>query len=184
MPQFATEPTAQDAQTASGVNFDAETQNAAERLTEPNTAAGKITMPRVTDAAGNTYAQRRAAATFNDGTKSDAEGVLSLLRSNIPDIEGVEPVANVTGQEMGKTGRVTDRVYNFFQSIGGKVRREGFGDVLFSKSKVKNSMVGHGIGDAKIELAAAVPGNRKRCADQLHTELEGEGTTAMYLPRL
>lgn len=158
MPQFATEPAAQDAQTAPGVNFNAETQNAAERLTEPNTAAGKITMPQVTDAAGNTYAQRRAAATFNDGTKSDAEGVLGLLRSNIPAIEGVEPVANVTGQEVGKTGRVTDRVYNFFQSIGGKVRREGFGDVLFSKSKVKNSMVGHGIGDAKIELAAAVPG--------------------------
>lgn len=158
MPQFATEPTAQDAQTAPGVNFDAETQNAAERLTEPNTAAGKITMPRVTDAAGNTYAQRRAAATFNDGTKSDAEGVLSLLRSNIPAIEGVEPVANVTGQEVGKTGRATDRVYNFFQSIGGKVRREGFGDVLFTMRRVKNSVVGHGSGEAKIQLAAAVPG--------------------------
>lgn len=158
MPQFATEPTAQDAQTAPGVNFDAETQNAAERFTEPNTAAGKITMPRVTDAAGNTYAQRRAAATFNDGTKSDAEGVLSLLRSNIPAIEGVEPVANVTGQEVGKTGRATDRVYNFFQSIGGKVRREGFGDVLFTMRRVKNSVVGHGSGEAKIQLAAAVPG--------------------------
>lgn len=158
MPQFATEPTAQDAQTAPGVNFDAETQNAAERLTEPNTAAGKITMPRVTDAAGNTYAQRRAAATFNDGTKSDAEGVLSLLRSNIPALEGIEPVANVTGQEVGKTGRATDRVYNFFQSIGGKVRREGFGDVLFSKSRVRNSVVGHGSGEAKIQLAAAIPG--------------------------
>ena len=158
MPQFATEPTAQDAQTAPGVNFNAETQNAAERLTEPNTAAGEITMPRVTDAAGNTYAQRRAAATFNDGTKSDAEGVLSLLRSNIPALEGIEPVANVTGQEVGKTGRATDRVYNFFQSIGGKVRREGFGDVLFSKSRVRNSVVGHGSGEAKIQLAAAVPG--------------------------
>lgn len=159
MPQFATEPTAQDAQTAPVViNFDAETQNAAERLTEPNTAAGKITMPRVTDAAGNTYAQRQAAATFNDGSKSDAEGVLSLLRSNIPAIEGVAPVANVTGQEVGKTGRATDRVYNFFQSIGGKVRREGFGDVLFSKSRVRNSVVGHGSGEAKIQLAAAVPG--------------------------
>lgn len=158
MPQFATEPTAQDAQMAPGVNFNAETQNTAERLTEPNTAAGKITMPRVTDAAGNTYAQRQAAATFNDGTKSDAEGVLGLLRSNIPAIEGVEPVANVTGQEVGKTGRATDRVYNFFQSIGGKVRREGFGDVLFSKSRVRNSVVGHGSGEAKIQLAAAVPG--------------------------
>lgn len=158
MPRFATEPTAQDAQTAPGVNFNAETQNTAERLTEPNTAAGKITMPRVTDAAGNTYAQRQAAATFNDGSKSDAEGVLGLLRSNIPAIEGVEPVANVTGQEVGKTGRATDRVYNFFQSIGGKVRREGFGDVLFSKSRVRNSVVGHGSGEAKIQLAAAVPG--------------------------
>lgn len=38
MPQFSTEPAAQDAQTAPGVNFDAEAQNAAERLTEPNTA--------------------------------------------------------------------------------------------------------------------------------------------------
>lgn len=158
MPRFSTEPGAQGTQTAPGVTFDAETQNAAERLTEPNTAAGKITMPRVTDAAGNTYAQRQAAATFNDGTKSDAEGVLSLLRSNIHAIEGVEPVANVTGQEVGKTGRTTDRVYNFFQSIGGKVRREGFGDVLFTMRRVKNSVVGHGSGEAKIQLAAAVPG--------------------------
>lgn len=158
MPRFSTEPGTQGTQTAPGVTFDAETQNAAERLTEPNTAAGKITMPRVTDAAGNTYAQRQAAATFNDGTKSDAEGVLSLLRSNIPAIEGVEPVANVTGQEVGKTGRATDRVYNFFQSIGGKVRREGFGDVLFTMRRVKNSVVGHGSGEAKIQLAAAVPG--------------------------
>lgn len=156
MPVLATEPAVRSAQVAKGVNFDTEPQNTTERLTKPNTA-GEITMPRMTDAAGNTYVQRQAAATFNDGTKSDTEGVLSLLRSNIPTLEGVEPVANVTGQEVGKTGRVTDRVYNFFQSIGGKVRREGFGDVLFSKSKVKNSMVGHGIGDAKIELAAAVP---------------------------
>lgn len=158
MPQFATEPAAQDAQTAQSVNFDAETQNAAERLTRANTEAGEITIPRVTDAAGNTYAQRQAAATFNDGSKSDAEGVLGLLRSNIPALEGIEPVANVTGREVGKTGRATDRVYNFFQSIGGKVRREGFGDVLFSKSRVRNSVVGHGSGEAKIQLAAAVPG--------------------------
>lgn len=158
MPQFATEPAAQDAQTAPGVNFNAETQNAAERLTRADTETGEITMPRVTDAAGNTYAQRQAAATFNDGTKSDAEGVLGLLRSNIPALEGIEPVANVTGQEVGKTGRATDRVYNFFQSIGGKVRREGFGDVLFTMRRVKNSVVGHGSGEAKIQLAAAVPG--------------------------
>lgn len=158
MPVLATEPAVRSAQEAKGVNFDTEPRNTAERLTEPNTAAGKIAMPRMTDAAGNTYAQRQAAATFNDGTKSDAEGVLSLLRSNIPALSGMEPVASVTGQEVGKIGRATDRVYNFFQSIGGKVRREGFGDVLFSKSRVRNSVVGHGSGEAKIQLAAAVPG--------------------------
>lgn len=38
MPQFSTEPGAQGTQTEPGVNFDAEAQNAAERLTEPNTA--------------------------------------------------------------------------------------------------------------------------------------------------
>ena len=59
MPQFATEPAAQDAQTAPGVNFNAETQNAVERLTRADTETGEITMPRVTDAAGNTYAQRQ-----------------------------------------------------------------------------------------------------------------------------
>jgi len=38
MPQLAAEPAAQDAQTAPGVNFATEAQNAAERLTGPNTA--------------------------------------------------------------------------------------------------------------------------------------------------
>lgn len=77
MPQFATEPAAQDAQRAQGVSFDAETQNAAERLTEPNTAAGEITMPRVTDAAGNTYAQRQAAEGTGGAARLENENGLS-----------------------------------------------------------------------------------------------------------
>lgn len=77
MPQFATEPAAQDAQATPGVNFDTETQSAAERLTEPNTAAGEITMPRVTDAAGNTYAQRQAAEGTGGTARLENENGLS-----------------------------------------------------------------------------------------------------------
>lgn len=116
-----------------------------------------VQMPTLVDANGRTAAQRQAAETFNSETKSDAVGVLSLLRSNIKTLHEMQPVTHVTGSELEQSGKATDRVYNFFRSIGGKVRREGFGDVLFSKSRVRNSLVGHGTGEAKIQLAAAVP---------------------------
>lgn len=116
-----------------------------------------VQMPTLVDANGRTAAQRQAAQTFNSEAKSDAVGVLSLLRSNIKTLHEMQPVTHVTGSEVDQSGKATDRVYNFFRSIGGKVRREGFGDVLFSKSRVRNSVVGHGTGEAKIQLAAAVP---------------------------
>lgn len=116
-----------------------------------------VQMPTLVDANGRTAAQRQAAETFNSEAKSDAVGVLSLLRSNIKTLHEMQPVTHVTGSEVEQSGKATDRVYNFFRSIGGKVRREGFGDVLFSKSRVRNSVVGHGTGEAKIQLAAAVP---------------------------
>ncbi len=58
MPQFATEPAAQDARTAQGVNFDAETQNAAERLTRAN-AEAELHYTEIP--AGNTDEQGRTA---------------------------------------------------------------------------------------------------------------------------
>ena len=116
-----------------------------------------LRMPQLTDEQGRTYEQRQAAQTFNSETKSDAVGVLSLLRSNIKTLHEMQPVTHVTGSEVEQSGKATERVYNFFRSIGGKVRREGFGDVLFSKSRVRNSVVGHGAGEAKVQLAAAVP---------------------------
>lgn len=115
-------------------------------------ATYQLRMPQLT-----TYEQRQAAQTFNSETKSDAVGVLSLLRSNIKTLHEMQPVTHVTGSEVEQSGKATERVYNFFRSIGGKVRREGFGEVLFSKSRVRNSVVGHGAGEAKVQLAAAVP---------------------------
>lgn len=120
-------------------------------------SVNRLKMPQLTDEQGRTYEQRQAAETFNSETKSDAVGVLSLLRSNIKTLHEMQPVTRVIGSEVEQSGKATDRVYNFFRSIGGKVRREGFGEVLFSKSRVRNSVVGHGTGEAKIQLAAAVP---------------------------
>lgn len=140
-------------QSGTGVNMQG-MQNGGEYAATP---AAPLQMPRLTDEQGRTYEQRQAAQTFNSETKSDAVGVLSLLRSNIKTLHEMQPVTHVTGSEVEQSGKATERVYNFFRSIGGKVRREGFGDVLFSKSRVRNSVVGHGAGEAKVQLAAAVP---------------------------
>ena len=126
-------------------------------VSQAQESVNRLKMPQLVDEQGRTYEQRQAAQTFNSETKSDAVGVLSLLRSNIKTLHEMQPVTRVTGNEVEQSGKATDRVYNFFRSIGGKVRREGFGDVLFSKSRVRNSVVGHGTGEAKIQLAAAVP---------------------------
>mgnify|MGYP002765253568 CR=1 FL=1 len=126
-------------------------------VSQAQESVNRLKMPQLVDEQGRTYEQRQAAETFNSETKSDAVGVLSLLRSNIKTLHEMQPVTRVTGSEVEQSGKATDRVYNFFRSIGGKVRREGFGEVLFSKSRVRNSVVGHGTGEAKIQLAAAVP---------------------------
>lgn len=94
---------------------------------------------------------------FDDPAASDGKGAVSLLRDSVRDMVDMEPVASVNGTEISSEGRATERVMDFLQNLKDKVVRPGFGEVLFSKSKVKNSLVGHGTGEAKIELFAAVP---------------------------
>lgn len=79
------------------------------------------------------------------------------VRRSIPQIQGMNPVSNITGNEIGGTGKLVDRLVNFVNSIGNKVNRPGFGDVLFSRGRIKSSMLGHGMGSAKINTFAAVP---------------------------
>lgn len=100
----------------------------------------------------------KAMETFTDTETPDHVGAVAMLRANIGQIENMEPVAYVTGKEIPTEGRITDRVMEYLDSIGRKVERPGFGVVTFSKSRIKNSFVGHGIGNAKIELMAGVPG--------------------------
>lgn len=90
-------------------------------------------------------------------TKAGKKSLVTQIQEHIPDIQKAPSVAEVTGNEIPKDGKIVDRLMRFVNSIGNKVTRPGFGDVLFSKSRMKNSMVGHGVGNAKIESFAAVP---------------------------
>ena len=83
--------------------------------------------------------------------------VVEQLRGAIPRLQNIAPVAEVQGNELPQGNRLIDRLVSFAESIGNRVTRAGFGDVLFSRSRIKNSMLGHGVSPAKIETFAAVP---------------------------
>lgn len=118
---------------------------------------------RSTDAAGTaktepapvSITQAQEAA---EGTTGFLEPTLvSRVRQSIPHIQNMDPVAEVTGTEIPRSGKLVDRLASFVNAIGNKVNRPGFGDVLFSRGRIKSSMIGHGTGPSKIETFAAVP---------------------------
>ena len=88
---------------------------------------------------------------------TDFDALVEHLQNNLEDLNNMEPVAVLDGTEIPKEGRATERVFSFLNRIGMSVLRPGFGDVLFSKNKIKSSFIGHGVSDAKIELMAGVP---------------------------
>ena len=106
-----------------------------------------------TEPVSTTQSQRAA-----QGVTSDSEPTLVIrVRQSIPQIQSMSPVAEVTGGEIPQSGRLVERLASFVNSIGNRVNRPGFGDVLFSRGRIKSSMIGHGAGPSKIETFAAVP---------------------------
>lgn len=95
---------------------------------------------------------------FNDESTPDYLGAVALMQANLKDLQTMEPLATVDGTEIPAEGRITERIMGYLDGIGRKVDRPGFGEVTFTKTRIKNSFVGHGIGNAKIELMAGVPG--------------------------
>ena len=69
-----------------------------------------------------------------------------------------KPVSGLTGNEFQKDGiPLTEKVGKFYQNeYGGKVTREGFGEVVLDERGVKDSL-SHGIGRVKSAAFAAVP---------------------------
>lgn len=78
-------------------------------------------------------------------------------RQSIPQTQNMAPVAELTGTEIPSDGKIVDRLTQFINGIGGKVNRPGFGDVLFSRGRIKSAIVGHGAGQRKIDTFATVP---------------------------
>lgn len=106
-----------------------------------------------------TPAQENAAEGAQGASAADGQGngLVGTMRNFLSVLRDEQPVARITGTEIPVGGKIVERLQAFANSFGNKVNRPGFGDVLFSKSRIKNSMIGHGVGQAKIDAFAAVP---------------------------
>ena len=97
---------------------------------------------------------------FNRNTKvdvADTSNVVVKLKNNIPEISKMEPVARLTGQEFPKGDRrLTEQVGDFFRTLGNKVTRKNFGEVILDENGINDS-IAHGLGRAKSVTFAAVP---------------------------
>lgn len=122
----------------------------------PNVDAGA----RQAEVEGNFTPEVESSA---EGTQSapaadnQGNGLVGRMRDSLSVLRDEQPVARITGAEIPVGGKIVERLQAFANSFGNKVNRPSFGDVLFSKSRIKNSMIGHGIGQAKIDAFAAVP---------------------------
>ena len=135
-------------------------ENAAQSGTASDTTAkleGLVKDGTLTEEQAQAVSQTLIGQKNTASLKKADTSIIEKLKNSIPSLRDMEPVSNITGNEIPETGSITDRLMQFVSSFGGKVRRAGFGDVLFSKGKIKNSMVGHGVGNTKIETFAAVP---------------------------
>ena len=112
-------------------------------------------------------AKENAAALENKGAAEGArfklqEGEETLeeqLNHNLDQLEQMHPAAEITGKEIayGATNKEnTENIVRFFESVGSKVERAGFGTVELTRKGAK-ATVQHGNGPVKQIAAAAIP---------------------------
>ena len=129
--------------------------------TAPRTAEN----PRVgTD--GTRYAPRAGEETVlvplpkageTQGSKADANEIVSKLRQSLPELRNEPAAASLSGNEFAKgTKKLTEQVGDFFRSLGNSIFRKGFGSVIIDERGVKSD-IAHGVGRAKAVTFAAVP---------------------------
>ena len=106
---------------------------------------------------GPTAAPRVLPTATGTQAKQVSGEIVSKLRKSIPRIREMQPVLTITGEEFPKSEKkLTEQVGEFFDSLGNKVHREGFGDVILDERGVKDS-IAHGIGRRKAAAFVAVP---------------------------
>ena len=113
-------------------------------------------------------AKENAAALKSEGAAEgtrfklheDSESLTEQMNDHLDELEEMEPVAEIRGNEVnfGKNARENvENIDAFFDSIGNKVERENFG-IVELKHYGANKTVRHGNSAAKQAAVAAIPG--------------------------
>ena len=93
----------------------------------------------------------------NTETTNDTRSVITKLKKSVPELSEMKPVSIITGTEFQKgSKKITETVGKFFASLGNKVVRKGFGDIVVDMAGVKDS-VAHGLGKRKAATFKSVP---------------------------
>ena len=93
----------------------------------------------------------------NTETTNDTRSVITKLKESVPELSEMNPVSIITGTEFQKgSKKITETVGEFFASLGNKVVRKGFGDIVVDMAGVKDS-VAHGLGKRKAATFKSVP---------------------------
>lgn len=104
--------------------------------------------------------------TFFDENKGKNASVSSVsdrsafekLRNSIAQINDMEPVVELSGAEFSKGEEsLVNRVLSFFDTVGNKVQRKDFGEVVLDKTGIKSTIAHKGFGRGKAITFAAVP---------------------------
>ena len=95
---------------------------------------------------------------FSIEEREDSADALKKLIGSISELENMDNVYELEGNEFSKIeGKsIVDQVLEEYNKFGKKVTRDGFGDVVFTRSKIKGDVM-HGLGRAKAIAFAAVP---------------------------
>lgn len=154
-------------------------QEMAEKLTSPEvikdirTQQSTVSLPNdAADAVPRLYVQDARNGASIESISPDAENInnnknvqfdssygdlISKVRNSINDIKDIGVVSKMTGEEFPKgNDSLTVQVGKFFASLGNKVIRPNFGEVVLNGRGIKDSMA-HGIGRKKAIAFAAVP---------------------------
>lgn len=125
-------------------------------------------------------AQQAMPASKAEAKATNAQ-LLEKLRGSIPEIQGMQPVAEITGKEFAKNTEknLVQQVGDYFRTLGNKVFRRGLGEVVLDERGVKDSMA-HGIGRRKAAAFAAVPQVIAQ-GRQIDTQQNWKGTSTRSL---
>ncbi len=109
------------------------------------------------------YTQQEAARTdvIADYQRQEHHGnILDTVRENLPNLESMPSVHALTGKEFqrvsGDNRNLRTKVIDFFNSIGNKITRPGFGDIELNTAGTRDSLA-HGYGKLKASAFAALP---------------------------